>query len=173
VNYRGWEHMSDEEKATLVPTSSMSFEKQVLILRAYVVLTRMGVEPIQYKRVVTATRLARTQISGVNSFFLGLGFLKKVEKGTYLPAKEVVEFYNEELGKENYSALKPLVAGSTLYRRVSGMIMIHGSATKEEIIEYLLEESGEKTGSRAGRALEWLEHAGLIAIGNSGDIRLL
>ena len=70
----------------------MDFDKQVLILRAYVVLSNMGKQPVHYKRVMTITNLARTQVSGVNAFFVGLGFLEIVEKGTYLPAKEVVKF---------------------------------------------------------------------------------
>ncbi len=165
--------MSDEDEVTLVPTSSMSFEKQVLILRAYVVLTSMGKEPVHYERVMAATRLARTQISGVNSFFLGLGFLKKVEKGTYLPAKEVVEFYNKEPGKDDYLALKPLVSESLLYQRVRGMIMIHGSATEAESLKYLLDESGETMKDRAKRALEWLERVGLISISGDGYVQVL
>jgi len=165
--------MSDEEKATLVPTSSMNFEKQVLILRAYVVLTKMGVEPVHYKRVMTATRLARSQISGVNSFFLGLGFLRKVDKGTYLPAEAVVRFYSDRHGDEDYSALKQTLVNSALHERVKGMVLIHGGATEQELVDYLLEESGEKTRSRARRALDWLERTNLIMIDEDGSVRLL
>lgn len=61
-----------EERVTLVPTSSMSFEKQVLILRAYVVLTNKGTTPVHYKKVMRGTRLGRSQISSGPPFLLKL-----------------------------------------------------------------------------------------------------
>ncbi len=146
---------NESEVTTLVPTSSMSFENQVLILRAYVILSDKGSKPIHYKKVVSATRLARTQISGVNEFFIGLGLIKRTEKGTYLPSKELVRFYSKDLGNEDYEKLRKPIGDSTLFSSVKGFILIHGSATESEIIDYLLEESGETTRSRAKRSLEW------------------
>ena len=119
------------------------------------------------------TKLARTQISGVNSFFVGLGFLNSIEKGTYLPAKEVIEFYTEKPGDENYSSLQPVVRTSSLYEKIRSLILVHGKATETGLIDYLLEESGETTKSRAKRALDWLEHTGLLTIEENEEVQLL
>ncbi|MHA2005639.1 MAG: hypothetical protein ACW960_16375, partial [Candidatus Thorarchaeota archaeon] len=162
--------MSEEERITLVPTSSMDFEKQVLILRSFVVLTDMGKNPVHYKRVVSMTRTARSQISGTNSFFVGLGFLKRVDKGTYLPAKELVEFFSKTPGEEDFLVLRPLLEKSALFATVKNLMLVHGEATEKETIEYVLRESGEKTESRARRALDWLEKAGLVFINPRGQL---
>lgn len=168
-----WTHVEEDDKVTLVPTSSMDFDKQVLILRAYVVLSNMGKQPVHYKRVMTITNLARTQVSGVNAFFVGLGFLEIVEKGTYLPAKEVVKFYNETPGEEDYTSLQPVLMSSQLYDKIRSLILIHGKTTEDDLITYLLEESGETTRSRAKRALDWLECTGLISIDDNSNVHLL
>ncbi|MFW9803812.1 MAG: hypothetical protein ACFFFC_14215 [Candidatus Thorarchaeota archaeon] len=153
-----------KDKPTLVPTSSMNFEKQVRILRAYVVLTNYGKAPVHYIQVVRSSRVARTQVSGVNSFFVTLGFLEEVEQGIYLPKKEVVDFFNETPGEENFGTLSPLLKESPLYNFIKNLILIHGIVTYEQGIEHLLEESGEKTVSRAKRSLDWLQRSGLIAL---------
>ena len=168
-----WVSEDVDEKVTLVPTSSMDFEKHVLILRAYVVLSEMGRNQVHYKKVMAATRLARTQISGANAFFVGLGFLGNVGKGSYIPTPEVVEFFDETLGQENYGALKPVLLKSILYEKVRNLILIHGKATQDELVDYLLEESGETTRSRAIRALEWLEKGSLIKIDVDKMVNLL
>lgn len=164
---------SNEEDVTLVPTSSMSFEKQVRILRAYVVLSERGSKPIHYREVVSATRLARTQVSGVNSFFEGLGLIRKAAKGTYVPAEELVKFYSDVPGDEDYNYLRNLIDGSELHGRVRSFIQIHGSATEGELFDYLLDISGETTRSRASRALEWLTRTGLIRTCEDGTVQTL
>jgi hypothetical protein len=153
-----------EEKPVLVPTSSMSFERQVLILRAYVVLTNKGTTPVHYKKVMRSTRLARSQISGVNSFFVSLGFLERVDEGTYIPKQAVVDFFSSKPGQEDYSNLVPALEKSPLFQFVRNLVLIHGTLSHDELIEHLLEESGEKTVSRAKRSLQWLEKTKLIEI---------
>jgi hypothetical protein len=162
--------MSEEENITLVPTSGMDFDKQVLILRSYVVLTDMGKTPVHYKKVVSMARTARSQISGVNSFFVGLGFLTRVDKGMYQPAKELVEFFSTKPGEEDFLVLRPVLERSALFATVKNLLLVHGEATEKETIEYLLRESGEKTESRARRALDWLEKAGLVFINQKGRL---
>ncbi len=155
--------MTEEEKPTLVPTSSMKFEKHVLILRAYVVLTDNGKSPVHYKTVMKMTRLARTQISGTNAFFVGLGLLRKVDEGIYNPVDQSVLFIGEKPGDEDFSVLKPVLQYSALYRFIKGLIRIHGTVTVDDAVSFLLEESGEKSPERAKRALEWLEKCGLMS----------
>ncbi|MHA1246802.1 MAG: hypothetical protein ACTSPE_05700 [Candidatus Thorarchaeota archaeon] len=165
--------MPEGKRVTIVPTSSMSFEKQVLVLRAYVVLSNMGRDSVHYKKVVRITKMARTQVSGVNAFFVTQGFLKPSGRGLYLPTQETVEFYSSQPGRETYSALTSILRESPLFNLVRGAVLIHGHATVDEIIDLLLTESGEKTRSRAKRALQWLERCGLIEIDAEKQVRLL
>ncbi len=164
--------MTHVENITLVPTSSMSFDKHILILRAYVVLSNNGIDVVHYKMVMRRTGLARTQISGVNSFFVSLGVLKKKAKGEYMPAEAVVHFVGNRPGNEVFFKLVSIVASSPLYNFVEGLLRIHGKVTKEDAIGYLLKESGEKTVSRAERALDWLEKVGLIVLSQDEYIEI-
>lgn len=162
--------MSDDD--TLVPTSSMSFEKQVRVLRAYVALSEFGKNPVYYKEVMKAAEMARTQISGVNAFFVTLGFLEQTDKGTYIPTEPVVEFCRAGIGSEDYSILTPVLRDSALLRAIRNRILIHGNPTRDELIEFLLKESGESTRSRGERSLQWLEKAKIIATDEDGLVRL-
>ncbi len=161
-----------EERATLVPTSSMSFEKQVLILRAYVILTSKGTAPVHYRRVMRSTRLARTQISGVNSFFASIGFLERVDEGTYIPTQAVVDFFGIKPSQEDYSKLVPALEKSPLFQLVKDLVLIHGTLSHDELIEHLLEESGGKTVSRVKRALQWLEKTKLIEVDTESIVKI-
>jgi hypothetical protein len=66
--------------------------------------------------------------------------------------------------------LRPLLEKSALFATVKNLILVHGEATEKETIEYVLRESGEKTESRARRALDWLEKAGLVFINPRGQL---
>lgn len=158
---------------TLVPTSSMSFEKQIRVLKAYIVLSNRGIEPLHYKQVLRFTRLARTQISGVNAFFVSLGFLKRVERGTYIPTDAFLQSQPFAHGRVQLESLQPIVRDSPLYSFVRGVLMIHGEVQVDGLVALLLEESGESTKSRAKRALEWLERTKLITVDEKGNVGLL
>ena len=125
--------MSFESKATLVPTSGMSFEKSRLIIRTYVVLSKHGQEPVHYLEVARRARVSRTQVSGANSFFVGLGFLTEVETGKYLPTAEVVSCLTNNTTSE-MGTLAPVIRESLLFDFVKGQIEIHGTLKREQLI---------------------------------------
>ncbi|MFW9800259.1 MAG: hypothetical protein ACFFD9_07480, partial [Candidatus Thorarchaeota archaeon] len=81
---------NDEASPTLVPTSGVRFEDQVRVVRAYVVLSNNGTVPVHLKEVKGITRLARSQISGLNSFMVMLGLLEHVSRGHYKPTTAAV-----------------------------------------------------------------------------------
>ncbi|MBN2229045.1 MAG: hypothetical protein JW779_05580 [Candidatus Thorarchaeota archaeon] len=164
--------MSEDRPPTLVPTSSMSFEKQILILRAYVVLTNDGTEPVHYKVVMNRTGLARTQIAGTNAFFVSLGLLRHASKGTYLPPPETVQFIGEKPGNEDYSTIRTTLEKSPLFDFIRELIRIHGEVTIDDAISFLLTESGEKTRSRAERSIQWLEKCGILEVSEEGILSL-
>lgn len=161
--------MSDR---SLIPTQGVSNEKQRLILRAYASLTKKGTEPIHYLEVVKRGRLGRTQVCGVNSFFVELGLLKEVEKGTYLPTKATLDFLGDDLNDHNYDMINPVLRTSCLYDFIQGQIAIHGDITYDDLVGDLLKESHSSEVYRAKRALDWLLFANLIETTVEGYVRI-
>jgi hypothetical protein len=149
----------------------MDFETQIRILRAYAVLGK-GEKPVHYKQVMRAARVARTQVAGVDSFFVGLGLLQSVSRGMYTATKQAIDFLGKGPGEEDFSKLSSLLIESELFRFVQNLFLIHGSLSRAQFINHLLEESGEKTPSRAERALEWLERAELIGFDEQGNVTI-
>jgi hypothetical protein len=157
---------------TIIPTQGVSNEKQRLILRAYASLTNRGTEPIHYLEIVKRGRLGRTQVCGVNSFFVNLGLLKEVDKGKYLPTKATLEFLGDDFNKQNYEALNSVLKSSRLYDFVQGQIAIHGSIIYDDLVQDLLKEAQSSESYRAKRALDWLLFANLIEITEEGYVRI-
>lgn len=161
-----------ERIGTIVPTSGMSFDRQIMILRAYVVLSDFGRSPVQYLRVVNTLNIARSQVSGVNSFFVGLGLLNQVEDGLYLPTACTLEFYSQMPGTEDFSKIKRCIESSELFQIVRNFILIHGSASETTILSEVLRASGTSTNARARRAIEWLARCELIEINDDEVISI-
>lgn len=164
--------MDKNNTTTLVPTSGMSFEHQVKILRTYLVLSKMGEVPVHFKKVMRMTESARSQISGVNSFFEGLGFLERVETGTYKPTSEILGFYSNTPGEENFKELSSSLEKSELFQFVKDAVMIHGDPSLETLLSLLLKESRTQTKSRARRAIQWLASSGLITIDDENIVHI-
>ena len=150
------------EDTTILPTQGVSMEKQRLILRAYALLSKKGLEPVHYLDVVKRGRLGRTQVCGVNLFFVGLGLLKQVDQGIYLPSEETMQFLGEDFDGHNYKEISSLLRTSALYDFVQGQVAIHEGITYDDLIEDLLRESNTSEVYRAKRALDWLFLAKLI-----------
>ncbi|MHA2135739.1 MAG: hypothetical protein ACW99J_17930 [Candidatus Thorarchaeota archaeon] len=151
-----------ENQRTLVPTSGVSFEDQVRIVRAYVVLSDNGSVPVHYKEVMRITRLGRTQISGVNSFVVMLGLLENTSRGNYLPTKVAIDLCNCNPGSEDFTLINTSLQQSDLYTYVDRYLKIHGGGMDQELLEYIGDESETKEHSRISSALEWFIRAGLI-----------
>ncbi|MFW9888061.1 MAG: hypothetical protein ACFFER_07765 [Candidatus Thorarchaeota archaeon] len=150
------------ENISLVPTAGMDFSTHILILRGYVVLSDFGKNPVHYKTVVDQLNVSRTQVSGVNSFFVGLGFLQQIDTGTYTPTKCAIEFYSKKPGEESFENAKACVAQSDLYNRIKSLVLIHGEVSWERVVSEIMRASGTTVKSRAERALEWLMRCDLI-----------
>jgi hypothetical protein len=156
--------MNDDEAVTLLPTAGMAFRTQVLIMRAYVVLTESGQKPIHYLDVVRRANLHRTQVSGVNSFFVGLGMLVETENGKYLPTDSAVVAFQGTPGSEDFSSLREPLQKTRLFQFVRDQLMIQDAISSDDLERQLIAEAWKGVRSRARRSLQWLEAAGLIRI---------
>ena len=151
-----------------MPTSGMTFERQVMILRGFIVLSDFGRNPVHYKRVVNRLNVACTQVSGSNSFFVGLGLLHQVEEGTYLPTDCATAFYSELPGEEDYTKIQSCLRESDLYHLVRDNIRIRGAVSKNDIIDEILRVSQTSVKARAERAFEWLVRSELVEVSDNG-----
>jgi hypothetical protein len=142
----------------------MNFEKQKLIMRAYVVLSNRGKEPVHHLQVRNRTGVARSQVGGVNSFFVGLGFLTEIKRGLYLPTACAVDFFGDDIRHEDFNKLLPCLRESKLFHFIKEQILIHESLGYAQLIKDLLKESDTSEESRVKRALEWLTTAKVIRI---------
>ncbi|MFW9787159.1 MAG: hypothetical protein ACFFE2_15810 [Candidatus Thorarchaeota archaeon] len=152
----------DDISRPLVPTSGVSFDDQVRIIRAYVVLSENGKNPVHYKDVMRITRLGRTQISGVNSFMVMLGLLVNTSRGNYSPTEAAIDFSNCDPGDENFTQIASILEKSLLFRNVNRYLRIHGGGMSQGLVEFIMEEAGTKEESRVSSALEWFSRSGLI-----------
>jgi len=156
--------LGEDSESALVPTSGVAFRDQVLVLRAYVVLSNFGNVPVHYKRVMEETGLSRTQISGLNSFFTTLNFLELQERGNYKPTEVAVRFFDPLLGQEHFEELQPAIENSLLNAAIRNHVLIHGEQTWEELVDFLLRKTHTSVSSRAERALEWLTLSNTLSI---------
>ena len=76
-----------------LPHSKISLDSQIGILKAYVVTSERGENPVSYRDVGKIAKINADDISKCNKFFCDVGFIRKIDR-KYLPTKCTVEFYN-------------------------------------------------------------------------------
>lgn len=147
-----------------MPTAAVALEDQVRILRSYVTLSKNGTIDIHYKKVVEDTKLARTQISGVNSFFQSLGFLITPKRGYYRPVESVVRFANLLPPANPFLVLVDTIRESRLWKTILNKFVISQKTKIErvEIIKLILRLAASDEKYRAESALSWLIRAGFL-----------
>ncbi|UCH03992.1 MAG: hypothetical protein JSW05_10450 [Candidatus Thorarchaeota archaeon] len=155
----------DEAPPTLVPTSGVRFEDQVRVVRAYVILSNNGTEPVHLKEVKGITRLARSQISGLNSYMVQLGLLEHVSRGHYKPTTAAVNLCSSAPGEEDFSQVTAVLEGSALFSLVQQYLRVHGGGSSPGLIEYIMEKAGTEETYRVQSAVEWLIRSGLVERG--------
>ena len=163
--------VEENSSHTLVPTAGVKFEDQMKVVRAYVVLENDEQRLVHYKDVMKITRLARTQISGLNSFLVMLGLLTHESRGNYSPT-DAARILCAQVGEAAFLEIRTTIADSPLARRVRAYFLVHGSNSREELIEFLLDEANSKEPARADTAVEWLVRSGFLAESDDGMLRL-
>ena len=141
---------------SLIPNSDVKFDDQIKVLRAYVVLFNKSSEDIHYKDVMKITRLNRTQVSGLHSFLVMLGLLEFSKRGYYIPTESVRKMCAGLPGTEDFAEIKSSVSESPLFKKVRDFFLVHGDSPKQDLTEFILDESGGTISSRVENAIEWL-----------------
>lgn len=76
-----------------LPSKRISFETQLDLIKAYVVVSKDGKEPVNYNSFKSLVDLHPTVISSNNEFFENIGLIKEVKgkRGNYLPTEEAIK----------------------------------------------------------------------------------
>src|SRR5262245_55574709 len=74
-----------------LPTDRITFEKQLMLLRAYVAATDQGTKAASNEDVGAVIKMQGSTVSLGNAFFVKNGFLTRSGRG-YVPAKEVLDY---------------------------------------------------------------------------------
>lgn len=164
--------MGTSDVETIIPTSGVKFTDQVKSIRAYVVIASRDNNPVHYKGVMQITRLGRTQISGLNSFFVMLGLLEPSKKGYYIPTEAALTLCQNLPGEEEFSSIRDVLEKSYLSRTVREYFLVHGRSDRDSLIAFLLDQAGSKEASRASTAIDWLESVGLVKMRDDGLMEL-
>lgn len=118
------------------------------------------------------TRLNRTQVSGLNSFLVMLGLLESSKRGYFIPTESARKMCAGSPRSEDFTEIKSPVLESALFRRVDDFFLVHGNSPKQDLIEFVLEESGGTISSRAENAIEWLIKSGTLTENDDGTLTL-
>jgi len=152
-----------------LPNPDLSFDRHWEILKAYVVASKEGNNPVSYKDFGKLT-VAPTTISGNNKFFEHIGFISKVKgaRGKYLPTQEAIDLCNDrDWNKEANvkSRLTKLLNKTWFGQSVKDLLTIKKKINEDELLEHLGYESKadpKKRMSSLKIIIEYLKYSEII-----------
>jgi len=77
-----------------LPSSRITFSKQIDILRAYAAISGPTCKPVTNTEVSEVVKMHPNTVSLLNGFFAENGFLQRADSGGYIPSQEVASFYH-------------------------------------------------------------------------------
>jgi len=129
-----------------LPSYKITFEKHFEILKAYVVASKEGKEPLSWKDFQKIVSINSHYVSANNKFLEELGLIKEAERkpGKYSPTEKTVEFskakdWDEEQAK---SILRKLVSSSWFWQSTKQLLDIRGKIPKNDLISKFGVDSG-------------------------------
>ena len=160
-----------------IPSAYMSFERHIEVLKAYVIRSKEGKEPVSYRDFGGLT-VSATTVSSNNKFFENLGLIRKAENtiGKYIPSETAISICNylkwkqEEAKKE----LLQLVANSWFGNATKNLLEVKEKASRLELIKLLGYESGadpEKHAPALAVMIDYLTYTGFVR--PEGDVFVL
>jgi len=153
-----------------LPDNRASFENHLHIIKAYVIVSKEGKEPVNYTSFKTLVDVNPQIVSGNNKFFVDIGIVKTAEgeRGKYIPTKATIKLYNAlKWNKEDEikSLLTGILSTSWFWDITKQLLDVKGTVIREKLREKLGYESGadpKKHNSSLNVIIEYLLFAGLI-----------
>ena len=118
-----------------LPSSGISFERQLKMLRAYVNASDGGAKPVSLDRIAAVTQVSRFTVSSCNRFFDASNFVSR-EKNGYKPTEGLVSFvkqlpWNEERAK---SFLRSMMEDTWYKKELSVLFGTNPIMATEELV---------------------------------------
>lgn len=153
-----------------LPSNDVSLEKHLDILKAYVVSSKEGKEPVSYNHFKTLVDVHPTQVSKNNKFFENMGFIKNIDrsKGTYIPQDITLRLYNAlkwDKKEEVAQILKEVLVNSWFWESAKQLIELKGSVSKKELRDKIGFDSSadpKKHGYALSVLIDYLVYAGIL-----------
>jgi hypothetical protein len=153
-----------ERSGRILPTSRITFEKQLDILRAYAAASADGTRAARVKEVAGIVELAEVTLSMANPFLTNVGLIQKGEAG-FTPAPEVLAFLRAyQWNKETASfKIAPIIQKSWFANALLPKLTF-GDQPEKEAIAILAEAATAGPGWRKELTmlLDYMKAAGLI-----------
>jgi len=137
------EKSTKEEK--VLPSHAIKIEKQLDILKAFVVLSERGKKTTSYKEVAPLAGIkSKTNVSGCLKFWYSIGFLEKENK-KYKASDITVEFFRKlESGNENdaWSLIRAHLAKTWFGESIISAFKIRSLLSENDLVNVLGSASG-------------------------------
>jgi len=168
---------SRSERRFPLPTSGMSFENEIAVLKAIVEFSNRGKKAITYKDV-KIPNVSATRVSSELKFLESVNILKQRDKrGEYLPSQEIIDFVNKlNWGKE---AEAKIVLRQLLLNTWFGNLTVKLLNVKEVSVDELIAELGKEAMAdpkrdkkSVTRLIEWLKYADILEIDENNKVKL-
>lgn len=150
-------------------STEVSFEKQLDIIKAYVVASKEGREPTDYNQVAGFANVAPATVSACNRFFVHVGVIRQAEESNkYLATEQAIEFHraiNWNKEEEAKGILRGLISKTWSWNSAKGYLEVHGSASRKDLIEKLGYDAGadpKKHGVGVGYLIDYMTYCGLL-----------
>ena len=158
--------MAAEHKtlSKVLPTSRVSFDKQITILQAYAAASVPAGKAVTNKEVAGLVKIKPETVSLTNAFFSDIGLIQKVEGG-YVPAQEVTSFklacqWNPEKAGHK---LAPIIERTWFAQKLLPKLRM-GPLDEDTAIEDLAEEASAspKYETQMTLLLDFMEFATIV-----------
>lgn len=159
-----------------LPSSGISFEGQLKMLRAYVNASDGGAKPVSLDRLSAVTQVSRYTVSSCNRFFDASKFIIK-EKNGYRPTEGLISFvkqlpWNEERAK---SFLHNMMEDTWYKKELHVLFGTNPTMTTDDLVIALGSSVGARPDQKASleTLVKFIKYAGLVTVDlDSGKLAL-
>jgi len=149
-----------------IPYHTGTLETHLDIIKAYVIKSREGKEPVSYKDLEPL--VPPKTVSGNNKFFEDLGLIRREKRGNYLPTELAIKLsHHYKLGEEEKVKLilREIVLNSWFWNSTKELLDFKDSVTKQELVNKLCSDSGadpHKDALSLNRIIEYMAYSQLL-----------
>ncbi len=146
-----------------LPTDRVSPQNQLEILRAWASVSREGTRAATVNEIASTVDMAASTVAMTNPFFSSIRLLQRLARGTYIPSKEVIAFFNAKKSRTAGRELAPVFRDAWF-----GQLLIpklkYAPMSEQTALSQLEDASGvaQEQTKALGFILDFMEEAELI-----------